>query len=80
MYRIEWHPKARRQLKKIRDHKVRIAIYDAVDTLQDWPRCRNVKALQNRPGYRLRVGKWRVIFDVERYLEIIAIEEVKKTR
>jgi mRNA interferase RelE/StbE len=26
---------------------------------------RNVKALRGRPGYRLRVGDWRVIFELD---------------
>jgi mRNA interferase RelE/StbE len=26
----------------------------------------NVKRLQGRPGFRLRVGDWRVIFDVSK--------------
>lgn len=25
----------------------------------------NVAKLQNRPGYRLRVGDWRVIYEIE---------------
>lgn len=25
----------------------------------------NVASLQNRPGYRLRVGDWRVIYEIE---------------
>ncbi len=34
----------------------------------------NVKKLQGRPGYRLRVGDWRVIFD--EYDNVIDIEEI----
>ncbi|MGK9167057.1 type II toxin-antitoxin system RelE/ParE family toxin [Inquilinus limosus] len=34
----------------------------------------NVKKLQGRPGYRLRVGDWRVIFDEDgRVIAILAI-------
>lgn len=34
----------------------------------------NVKRLQGRPGFRLRVGDWRVIFDEgDHVLDIIAI-------
>jgi mRNA interferase RelE/StbE len=25
----------------------------------------NVKKLQNRPGYRLRVGDWRIIYEIK---------------
>jgi mRNA-degrading endonuclease RelE of RelBE toxin-antitoxin system len=38
-----------------------------------------VRALVNHKyGYRLRIGEWRVFFDVKQHLEIIEIEEVKK--
>lgn len=78
MYRIEWLPRTLRQLKKIKDRETRLAIFDAVATLKHWPACRNIKALVGRPGYRLRVGGWRIVFDVEQSLRIITIEEVKK--
>jgi mRNA-degrading endonuclease RelE of RelBE toxin-antitoxin system len=78
MYQIEWNPKAFRQLKKIRDTKTLATIKTAVYSLQSWPNCPKVKKLRNRPGYRLRVGKWRIIFEIEQILKIIEIEEVKK--
>lgn len=34
----------------------------------------NVKKLQGRPGYRLRVGDWRVIFDEDD--NVIDIEKI----
>jgi mRNA-degrading endonuclease RelE of RelBE toxin-antitoxin system len=46
MYKIEWQPKAVRRLRKIREHKTRLMIFNAADKLQNWPDCRNVKALQ----------------------------------
>ncbi|MGB5985738.1 MAG: helix-turn-helix transcriptional regulator, partial [Desulfobacterales bacterium] len=46
-----------------------------VDGLKDFPNCPNIKKLKNRPGYRLRVGSWRVLFTET--FEIISIEEVK---
>ena len=51
-------------------------IYNAVDSLKTFPNCQNVKRLTSRNDYRLRVGRYRVIFSVE--LIIINIEEVKK--
>jgi mRNA interferase RelE/StbE len=78
MYKIEWKPRAFRQLKKIRDSKALATIKTAVYALQSWPNCPDVKKLQNRPGYRLRAGRWRIIFEVEHLLKIIEIQEVKK--
>ncbi len=37
----------------------------------------DIKPLQGEPYYRLRVGQWRVIFDKDDSLKIIAIEKVK---
>ena len=37
----------------------------------------DVKPLQGEPYYRLRVGQWRVIFDRDDDVKIIAIEKVK---
>ena len=51
-------------------------IYEAVDTLKDFPNCSNVKKLKNRDDFRLRVGNWRVFFTDS--LKILYIEEVKK--
>jgi mRNA interferase RelE/StbE len=36
----------------------------------------NVTKLQNRPGYRLRVGDWRVIYDVQADELIILVLKV----
>lgn len=33
----------------------------------------NVTKLQNRPGYRLRVGDWRIIYDVEDDVLIVRV-------
>ena len=73
---IQWRMKALRQLRKIKNKKDRNTIYDAVDALRYFPDCSSIKKLKNRNDYRLRVGKWRVIFTES--LEILYIEEVKK--
>ncbi len=37
----------------------------------------DVKPLKGQPYYRLRVGDWRIIFDKDDEVKIIAIEKVK---
>lgn len=37
----------------------------------------DVKPLVGQPYYRMRVGHWRVIFDKQDELKIIAIERIK---
>ena len=77
MYSIEWTRQSLKQLKRIQQQQQK-QIVIAVRELQNWPDCKNVKALQNRSSYRLRVGRYRILFDVEDDLRIIEIEEVKK--
>ena len=64
MYAIDWKPKSQRQLRKIAERAGQLA---------------NVKVLTNHAyGYRLRVGRWRVLFDADTSIRIIEIQEVKK--
>jgi mRNA interferase RelE/StbE len=37
----------------------------------------DIKKLQGEPYFRLRVGKWRIIFDRDDEIKIIAIEKIK---
>ena len=55
-------------------------IIDAVESLAQWPDVPNVKALSDRDDYRLRVGRYRVLFRVTPSgdVTVILIEEVKK--
>lgn len=47
------------------------------DLAQDpWAPNNNVKKLVGRPGYRLRVGDWRVIYDLDDALRIRAVERI----
>jgi len=79
MANIEWKRKAIKQLSKI-DSVQRPKIKDAVNSLTDYRNAKNVKALQNHQyDYRLRVGNYRVMFDViNGTVEIVLIHEVKK--
>jgi len=37
----------------------------------------DIKRLEGEPYYRLRIGKWRIIFDRQDVINIIAIEKIK---
>jgi mRNA-degrading endonuclease RelE of RelBE toxin-antitoxin system len=79
MFKVAWKEKAYRQLTKIGNRQDRETVYDAAGNLVDWPDCRNVRPLVNHKyGYRLRVGRYRVFFDVRDMVRIIEIQEVKK--
>jgi len=76
MKRVRWKQKALRQLRKIKDKRERLAVYNAVGELANFPQCENVRKIKTTDLYRLRVGKWRVIFTPA--IEIVTIEEVKR--
>lgn len=81
MSTIEWKPQAVRQLRKIAEHAKREAIYDAVQKLATWPICDgDIKRLQGRQDYRLRVSGYRVVFEIDQRGNpvIITIAQVKK--
>ena len=78
MYAIRWEKKAFKQLLAIQ-HEHRKNITEATATLKNWPECAGVKRLaQHQYQYRLRVVRYRVLFDVAAEVKIISIEEVKK--
>ena len=76
---INWTKKARKQLAPIPRQDIE-RIIDAVESLAQWPSVTNVKALSGRDGYRLRAGRYRVMFTVTPGGEVtvILVEEVKK--
>ena len=79
MYLIDWKNKALKQLTKIGDSVARKEIKNAVATLADLQNAKQVKKLTNHKyDYRLRVGRYRVFFDVAETVRIVHIEEVKK--
>jgi len=78
MNAINWTPKAIKQLRKL-DKPVQRELYGAVSDLANMPDCRNIKSLVNHTyGYRLRVGNYRILFDWDNKIRVIAIQEVKK--
>ena len=66
MFRLEITKPALRALRRSPANVARL-IRGKLDELASDPTAlrRNVKALRGRPGYRLRVGDWRVIFELD---------------
>ncbi len=76
---IVWQPKARKQLKKLGNKPVQARILVATAELAKFPEVANVKHLSNHlHEYRLRVGDYRVLFNVFDDIEVVSIEEVMK--
>ncbi|UTC61792.1 type II toxin-antitoxin system RelE/ParE family toxin [Treponema sp. OMZ 787] len=78
MIKIEWKNKATKQFLKLPQEQ-QIQIADGVDVLYNFPNVQNVKTLKNHKyQYRLRIGRFRILFNFHKVIEIISIEEVKK--
>lgn len=77
-YQVIIRREADRALRRLsRTEKARIA--EKIAMLRhnpDDPRL-DIKRLAGQPLYRLRVGNWRVIFDRQDGVRIIAIEKIK---
>jgi len=62
--KIKIRKSAIKDLKKI-DHEVRDRLHDKIQSLIKFPEISNIKTLTNfEPAYRMRVGNYRVLFDV----------------
>ncbi len=80
MNQILWSAKALRQLRKIPASDGATIRASVGRELADLGQARNVKALSGHAcGYRLRVGRYRVLFDViEGAVRVIFIDDVRK--
>ena len=66
MYEILFTKQADRALRKMSRNTARLIREKLGQVAQDpYARNPNVTKLQGRPGYRLRVGDWRVIYELE---------------
>lgn len=79
MMQVIWKPKALKQLIKLGDKAAQASILYATSGLTAFPAVTGIKALVNHQYmYRIRVGNYRVLFDVSTTVQVVRIEEVKK--
>jgi mRNA interferase RelE/StbE len=77
VYAVTLSRHAARSLRRI-EGKQREVIRGRIDILARDPRDPrlDVRKLVGREGYRLRVGDWRVLYDIDDAVRVIAIEDV----
>ncbi len=63
-YRIELRPSALRSLRKL-ELDVGLRVRGAIALLAQDPRPPSARALRGRPGLRVRVGDYRVIYTID---------------
>lgn len=71
-YCVELRPAAVRALKQI-DHRDRDRIRGAIALLGQDPRPPGAKALQGRPGLRVRVGDYRIIYTIQEDVLLVVV-------
>ena len=64
MYKITWDSKALESLDKLEHHIIK-RVLKKTDQLQEDPFHKDVKHLKGKHGFRLRVGDYRIIFNIE---------------
>lgn len=78
MYRVTFTDGARKELHRI-DRQWQKQILLAIELLADNPYAKSqVKKLVNSPFYRLRVGQYRVVYDLQRDHLIIQVIHIRK--
>jgi mRNA interferase RelE/StbE len=71
-YRIKLRPAAIRALKQV-DHQDRDRIRGAIALLGENPRPPGAKALQVRPGLRVRIGNYRIIYTLQDDVLVVVV-------
>ena len=74
-YRVEYRSPARRQLRRL-DAAVQMRIVAVVEKLATDPYPSGCRKLQGRPGYRLRVGDYRIVYDIHHRVVTVEIIDI----
>lgn len=74
-YAVELRPAAARALRKIDPQDVP-RLRGAIALLAEDPRPPGAKALQGRPGYRVRVGRYRIIYTIDDGILLVVVVTV----
>ncbi len=78
-YRIELRPAAVRALKRL-DPPIRRRIQGAIALLAEEPRPPAARPLRGRPGLRVRVGDYRIVYTVADDVLLIVVVTVGHRR
>jgi mRNA interferase RelE/StbE len=71
-YRVEINKKARKSLDKLSDFIV-APVLSAIHNLAEDPRPQGYRKLKGRKGYRIRVGDYRVIYEIFDHVLLIEV-------
>jgi len=75
VYRLEISHAAHRQVRKL-PAKTQERINQAIVRLSEEPRPHGAKKLTGRDGYRIRVGDYRILYQIEDSAKVVVIYRV----
>lgn len=73
LYKINFNKKSKKKLDKMSDAII-MPIIEAIEDLAENPRPQGCKKLKGRTGYRIRVGNYRIIYEI--FDEILLIDVI----
>jgi len=79
MYKIELRRQAVKDFKDISNDYARL-ISKHIDLLEQNPRPTDSKKLKGDAGYSLRIGTYRVLYDIDDKKQIVTIYRIKHRR
>jgi mRNA interferase RelE/StbE len=79
MYTIEIRRQAYKDLENIPANYQRL-IADHIDSIEENPRLTNSKKLKGDAGYSLRIGTYRVLYEIDDKTKTVTIYRIKHRR
>jgi mRNA interferase RelE/StbE len=79
VYKIELRRQANKDFKDIPSDYARL-ISKHIDLLEQNPRPTDSKKLKGDAGYSLRVGAYRVLYDIDDKMQLVTVYRVKHRR
>lgn len=76
MHTIRYTAAALKTLRRIPRNTADLIRQKVEEVAADPAHARNVKKLKGRDGYRLRVGDWRVVYDLDAGVLVLIVIEI----
>jgi len=76
-YRVIFEPTAQRQMKRLDRLPIYRRLRQRILALADDPRPPGCRKLTGHPGWRIRVGDYRVVYEIDDVVRLVAIERVQ---
>ncbi|MBI3591159.1 MAG: type II toxin-antitoxin system RelE/ParE family toxin [Candidatus Melainabacteria bacterium] len=76
MYQLNLLEEPRKFLKKLKDRKLLLNLCHKIEELKYNPFPANSKKLKENLGYRIRIGDYRILYTVDKIVQVIEIYKI----